>query len=125
MTNKQIPRLVYIFSVVLFVFGIPIIMSSLFAPGLIIQDWNPEDPSDRIMQGMWAGRIIASVVVLGVALAVKNSQLLAVALLMRFIIEAIDSISFLSNGGMFMGSLAGVIAVFELATLVYLLKYKE
>jgi hypothetical protein len=121
-TNIRVPLPVLILGIVLFLAGIYVAFSVVRNPSAVASGFTVDDASDRVIQVMLAGRIVAMVIVLGVALAFRSPLLLALVFLMRLIVEIFDLVAFVGYQGFTGPAVAVVIfAVLDATALVWLI----
>jgi hypothetical protein len=123
-TKTKVPLPVLVLGFFVFLAGIYISYTVVTNPSAVVTGFTVDDASDRVIQVMLAGRIVAMVIVLGVALALRSPLLLAFVFLMRVIVEIFDLVASVGYGG-FTGQAVAVVifafAVLETAALVWLI----
>lgn len=121
MASPPIPKFAFALGALLAVLGSYLTLNAFFNPTAIVEHFDSSSEPGAQMQLMWAGRFLAMVVVLVVALASRSAALLTLVLLMRFVTETFDAIAaFRAGSDTGYGSV--LFAALELAALILLVR---
>lgn len=121
MANPPVPKFAFALGAFLALLGSYLTLNAFFNPASIVEHFDSSSEPGAQMQLMWAGRFLAMVVVLVVALASRSAALLALVMLMRLVTETTDAVAFMRAGSdTGYGSL--VVAALELLALIILVR---
>jgi hypothetical protein len=112
MNTNSVPRWILFYSAFLALFGLLFSLAGFFAPQLIFADAIKVDfGSIRLITGFFAGRSLATSLVLGMVLLKKDAKALFLIFVIRLLTEIMDTIVMVATGSLGMSPVVVIAAM--------------